>query len=163
MSKHVNEMKIVEPDDPIKREIKTEQEELTGKPQGFICPECKAHFLYDDYFIEHIKEHHDNTISDNSQSTLKQKSCSEIRNIIVNPVTEKLLQCDLCSFPCSTRFTILEHRQIHHGKSFKCNHISYASNQNHNHHLFKHMCVFNQAKNPTNAVTTLIIIFIKAI
>ena len=69
MSKPFNELRIDIPDDPIKKEIKTEDDELTGNPQGFICPQCKAHFLYDDYFIKHIKEHHENMMWENSKST----------------------------------------------------------------------------------------------
>ena len=33
-------------DHVIKKELKSELEDVTGKSQGFICPTCKAHFLY---------------------------------------------------------------------------------------------------------------------
>ena len=46
------------PDTPIKIEIKSEEEEHTGKSHGFICPKCEAHFLYESYFIEHNETHH---------------------------------------------------------------------------------------------------------
>ena len=36
----------------------TVKEEVTEKYHGFICSTCKAHFLNDEFFIEHIKEHH---------------------------------------------------------------------------------------------------------
>ena len=55
-------------DHVIKKEIKSEQEDVTGKSHGFICPTCKAHFLYDTFFIEHVKEHHENMADDNSNS-----------------------------------------------------------------------------------------------
>ena len=52
------EIKTEVMDQVIKQEIKTEIEDVTGKSHGFICPTCKAHFLYDEYFIEHVREHH---------------------------------------------------------------------------------------------------------
>ncbi|XP_063678066.1 uncharacterized protein LOC134814026 isoform X2 [Bolinopsis microptera] len=53
------EVKNEGPDSPIKMEIKTEEEELTGESHVFICPKCEAHFLYESYFIEHIETHHE--------------------------------------------------------------------------------------------------------
>ena len=47
----------------IKTEIKTEQKELEDKSHGFLCPKCKAHFLYEEYFCHHIREHHENISS----------------------------------------------------------------------------------------------------
>ena len=40
----------------MKKEIKTELEEVSKKSHGFICPTCEAHFLYDDLFIEHHED-----------------------------------------------------------------------------------------------------------
>ena len=55
-------------DHDIKKEMKCELEDVTGKSHGFICPICKAHFLYDTFFIEHVKEHHENMADDNLNS-----------------------------------------------------------------------------------------------
>ena len=51
-----DEVKTETIDHVIKNEIKTELEEVTEKSHGFICPTCKAHFINDDFFIEHIKK-----------------------------------------------------------------------------------------------------------
>ena len=44
----------------IKKEIKIESDEDSRNPAGFICPSCEAYFMYDNNFIEHVKEHHRN-------------------------------------------------------------------------------------------------------
>ena len=105
----------------IKKEIKTEEEEVAAKSQGFICPQCEAHFLYDEYFMEHIREHHNNMISENSES-----SSLEVGNINSTPVTEKSLQCAVCSFTCSTRYTLLQHQKTHGKRPFRCDQCSYT-------------------------------------
>ena len=63
-----NEIKTEVMDHVIKQEIKNEIEEVTGKSHGFICPTCKAHFLNDEYFIEHVREHHGDISGDKRNS-----------------------------------------------------------------------------------------------
>ena len=99
----VDQMENDKPNNPIKREIKTEEEEAAAKTQGFICPQCKAHFLYDEYFKEHIKEHHI------KMEFNEPTSASEVSDNNNNLVSGKSLQCDVCSFTCSSRSTLLRH------------------------------------------------------
>ena len=56
-----NEVKTEILDHVIKEEIKTEIEEITRKSNGFICPTCESYFLYEDNFIEHIRQIHSDT------------------------------------------------------------------------------------------------------
>ena len=128
----VDQMENDKPNNPIKREIKTEEEEAASKTQGFICPQCEAHFLYDKYFQEHIKEHHIKMEFD------EPTSASEVSDNNSNLVPGKLLQCDICSFTCSRRSTLLHHDQrSHNGKRFKCHQCSFASP--HKQNLVRHI------------------------
>ena len=103
---------------PIKKEIKTEQEEVTGVSHGFICPQCQAHFLYDEFFVEHIREHHGKTINDISN-----------RNVLLNclPSSERLgkenifpvgkaFKCDDCSYTCTENSDFVKHLRTHTGE-----------------------------------------------
>ena len=45
----------------IKKEIKTEVEEVNRSSAGFVCPQCQSHFLFSDFFEEHVREQHSNT------------------------------------------------------------------------------------------------------
>ena len=114
---------------PIKKEIKSEQEEeVTGVSHGFICPQCQAHFLYDEFFVEHIKEHHGKTSNDVSN-----------RNVLLNSIpssdrlgkentspVRKVFKCDDCSYTCSENSDLVKHSCIHTGeKPYKCKECSY--------------------------------------
>ena len=114
----------------IKKEIKTELEDVTEKSHGFICPTCKAHFLNDEFFIEHIKVHHE-------EVTGEKVNCNEI--ISFSRISEKginskntphgckVFNCDICSFSCSYKSRILKHKIIHTKENnFKCEQCSYA-------------------------------------
>ena len=55
----------------IGEDIKVKQEDSLEKSHGFICAACSAHFLYESYFLEHIKEHH--SVDHNIQTVEKPK------------------------------------------------------------------------------------------
>ena len=112
----------------VKMEIKTEEEGLPGRSHGFICPQCKAHFLYDDLFIEHVKEHHTNMNSENS-------NLNELKNILstiyngskTTPVIEGNFQCEICSYSTSHRAELLIHQHSHTDRRpYKCEKCSQA-------------------------------------
>ena len=97
-------------DHDIKKEMKCELEDGTEKSHGFICPTCKAHFLYDTFFIEHVKEHHENTADDNlnsyeppssSESLHKKSNSNDTPHDVAKP-----LQCEVCSYSCSFKSSL---------------------------------------------------------
>ena len=98
---------------PIKKEIKSEQEEVTGVSHGFICPQCQAHFLYDEYFVEHIREHDGETSNDMSN-----------RKVLLN------------SLPTSDRLDKENTYPV--GKAFKCGDCSYTCSENYSDLVTKH-------------------------
>ena len=108
----------------IKNEIKTELEEVTKKSHGFICPTCKAHFINDDFFIGHIKEHHADVTGEkvNCNEIISASGISEKGNISKNtPRGSKVFKCDICSFSCSYKSLLLKHKIIHtNEKKIKC-------------------------------------------
>ena len=46
-------------------EMKIEELNVDAKPQGYICPKSEAQFRFHEYFMKHIKEHHENLLHDN--------------------------------------------------------------------------------------------------
>ena len=99
-----DEVKTETIDHVIKKEIKTELEEVTKKSHGFICPTCKAHFLNDEYFIEHIKEHHADVTGEkvNCNEIISSSGIPEKENNSKNtPHGCKVFKCHICSFSCS--------------------------------------------------------------
>ena len=103
-------------DHVIKMEIKTELEEVTKKSHGFICPTCKAHFINDDFFIEHIKEHHADVTGKkvNCNEIISSSGISEKENNSKNtPHGCKVFKCDICSFSCSYKSRLLKHKIMH--------------------------------------------------
>ena len=125
-----DEVKTETIDHVIKNEIKTELEEVTEKSQGFICPTCKAHFINDDFFIEHIKEHHADVTGEkvNCNEIISFSGISEKENNSKNtPHGCNVFKCDICSFSCSYKSLFLKHKKIHtNEKKFKCEQCSYA-------------------------------------
>ena len=128
-----DEVKTEVIDHVIKKEIKTELEEVSEKTHGFICPTCKAHFLYDEFFIEHIKEHHKDV-------TVEKVNCYELmssfglsekeNNSNYTPHGCEPFKCSICLFSCSCKSRLLKHKRIHSKeKSFKCEQCSYACSQ----------------------------------
>ncbi|XP_063694227.1 zinc finger protein 160-like [Bolinopsis microptera] len=117
---------------PIKKEIKTEQEEVTGVSHGFICPQCQAHFLYDEFFVEHIREHHGETINDMSTRNVLFNSLpsshSSVRLGKENTSSfGKAFKCDDCSYTCNENSDLVKHLCIHTGeKPYKCTECSFA-------------------------------------
>ncbi|XP_063686145.1 uncharacterized protein LOC134819921 isoform X1 [Bolinopsis microptera] len=74
------EVKTESLDYVIKKEIKTELQEVNGKSHGFICPTCKAHFLYDEYFIEHVREHRED-ISDKLEDATEESDSEHVMTL----------------------------------------------------------------------------------
>ena len=123
-------------DHVIKKEIKTELEEVSEKTHGFICPTCKAHFLYDEFFIEHIKEHHEDVTGEkvNCNEVMSSSGVSEKENNSNNTPREcEPFKCDSCYLSCSCKSRLLKHKRIHiNEKSFKCEECSYACSRKFN-------------------------------
>ena len=114
---------------PIKKEIKTEQEEVTGVSHGFICPQCEAHFLYDEFFVEHIREHHSETTNDMSNRNIllnSLPSSDKLGKENTSPI-EKSFKCDDCSYTCTENSDLVKHLRIHLGeKPYKCKECSFT-------------------------------------
>ena len=91
-------------------------EEVSEKTHGFICPTCKAHFLNDGFFIEHIKEHHEDVTGEkvNCNEIISSSGISEKGNNSKNtPHRCEVYKCDICSFSCSYKSCLLKHKIIH--------------------------------------------------
>ena len=135
-------------DHDIKKEIKSELEDVTGKSHGFICPTCKAHFLYDTFFIEHVKEHHEDTADDNLNSyelPSSSKSLHKKSNSNDTPHVAKPFQCEVCSYSCSFKYLLLRHQIVHtQEKPFKCEECSYTCSRKS--HLVQHQLIHTGEK-----------------
>ena len=76
-----NEIKTEILDHVIKEEIKTEIEEIPRKSHGFICPTCESYFLYEDNFIEHVRQiHSDTSITSGEQIYIIIMNHSDLQN-----------------------------------------------------------------------------------
>ena len=105
---------------------------MTGVSHGFICPQCEAHFLYDEFFVEHIREHHGETINDMSNGNVLLNSfpSSDRLGKENNSPVGKSLKCDDCSYTCTEKSDLVKHLRFHlypGKKPYKCKECSYSS------------------------------------
>mgnify|MGYP001031185707 FL=1 len=68
----------------IKTEEQTEVNEVQDKTGDFLCPECSASFPCEEYFVRHVREHHCDTMYQESP----QSSTSDA----YNPVGKEMSQ-----------------------------------------------------------------------
>ena len=85
----------------IKSEVKTEEEELRAKTGGYICPECSEHFFYEEYFVEHIREHHCDTVIVEQGAKDEGSSVQHAKSLQVNTTLAKSLEPVQESLPSS--------------------------------------------------------------
>ena len=116
---------------PIKKEIKSEQEEVTGVSHGFICPQCQAHFLYDEFFVEHIREHHGKSSNDMPNRNVLLNCLPSSASVRLgkenNHPIRKVLNCDNCSYTCTENSDLVKHFRTHtEEKPYKCKECSYT-------------------------------------
>ena len=130
----------------IKTEIKTEQKELEDKSHGFLCPKCKAHFLYEEHFCHHIREHHENINSVCDLDSEVLKNSRKLSGKLMNPISgEKPYKCNECSSSFTQKCNLRAHQRIHTGeKPFKCNECSISFS--HKSDLSKHQRIHTGEK-----------------
>ena len=121
-----DENKNSESDCPeIKPEIKTEEEELRGKTGGFHCGECSAHFFYEEYFLEHIRELH------LPSKRVKPAAAADSNNDGNNKLSnERLSKCTDCSYAARNKSDLTKHELIHtNERPHKCSECSFATRE----------------------------------
>ena len=95
----------------IGEDIKVEQEDSLENSHGFICTKCSAHFLNENYFLEHIKEHH--SVDHNIQTAEKPRKKFRCRRI-------QTFSCNECSHTFNRLYQLRDHILANHEKQFKC-------------------------------------------
>ena len=94
--------KSLSENNPIMKEIKTEEEDVTSTSHGFICPQCNNHFMSDEQFIKHIRGNHKNMTSENFPDYIELQNSSELSKEAINlkncDYLGNTLQCKVSKF-----------------------------------------------------------------
>ncbi|KAL5249632.1 hypothetical protein ACHWQZ_G018480 [Mnemiopsis leidyi] len=96
--------------------IKRETEERSETSTGFTCPRCQAHFSEVETFVDHVREHHKelNSMQSDDQS-------DNLTNSKHEKDSEKLYKCEICPKSFADLFNLIIHKRTHSGeKAYKC-------------------------------------------